>query len=314
MSDLVLDQLTEGKPVLIEKNGKSICVARVGNEVFAIDDTCTHSDASLSEGDITDFKIECWLHGAEFDLRTGEALTLPANIAGTVEILKGVDLTIKSGETHAIMGPNGSGKSTLAYSIAGHPKYTITGGSVTLDGADVLDMTVDERAKAGLFLAMQYPVEVPGVSVSNFLRTAATALRGEAPKLRTWVGEVKGAMEALNMDPSFAARNVNEGFSGGEKKRHEIMQLELLKPKMAILDETDSGLDVDALRIVSEGVNRAKAANNLGVILITHYTRILQYIKPDFVHVFANGRIVEQGGPELADKLEANGYADYVSK
>jgi Fe-S cluster assembly ATP-binding protein len=232
---------------------------------------------------------------------------------GDVEILKGVDLTIKSGETHAIMGPNGSGKSTLAYSIAGHPKYTITGGTVTLDGADVLEMSVDERAKAGLFLAMQYPVEVPGVSVSNFLRTAATALRGEAPKLREWVGEVKGAMEALKMDPSFASRNVNEGFSGGEKKRHEIMQLELLKPKIAILDETDSGLDVDALRVVSEGVNRAKEKSNVGVLLITHYTRILKYIKPDFVHVFANGKIVEEGGPELADKLEAQGYEEYVN-
>ena len=232
---------------------------------------------------------------------------------GDVEILKGVDLTIKSGETHAIMGPNGSGKSTLAYSIAGHPKYTITGGTVTLDGADVLGMSVDERAKAGLFLAMQDPVEVPGVSVSNFLRTAATALRGEAPKLREWVGEVKGAMEALKMDPSFASRNVNEGFSGGEKKRHEIMQLELLKPKIAILDETDSGLDVDALRVVSEGVNRAKENSNVGVLLITHYTRILKYIKPDFVHVFANGKIVEEGGPELADKLEAQGYEEYVN-
>lgn len=232
---------------------------------------------------------------------------------GAIEILKGVDLTIRSGETHAIMGPNGSGKSTLAYSIAGHPKYTITGGSVTLDGANVLAMKVDERAKAGLFLAMQYPVEVPGVSVSNFLRTAATALRGEAPKLRTWVGEVKAAMNALNMDPAFSERNVNEGFSGGEKKRHEIMQLELLRPKIAILDETDSGLDVDALRIVSEGVNRAKEANNLGVLLITHYTRILRYIKPDFVHVFANGRIVEEGGPELADKLEEKGYAEYIA-
>jgi Fe-S cluster assembly ATP-binding protein len=232
---------------------------------------------------------------------------------GDVEILKGVDLTIKSGETHAIMGPNGSGKSTLAYSIAGHPKYTITGGTVTLDGVDVLEMSVDERAKAGLFLAMQYPVEVPGVSVSNFLRTAATALRGEAPKLREWVGEVKGAMEALKMDPSFASRNVNEGFSGGEKKRHEIMQLELLKPKIAILDETDSGLDVDALRVVSEGVNRAKENSNVGVLLITHYTRILKYIKPDFVHVFANGKIVEEGGPELADKLEAQGYEEYVN-
>ena len=232
--------------------------------------------------------------------------------AGAVEILKGVDLTIKSGETHAIMGPNGSGKSTLAYSIAGHPKYSITGGTVTLDGVDLLEMTVDERAKAGLFLAMQYPVEVPGVSVSNFLRTAVTALRGEAPKLRTWTGEVKDAMEALKMDPAFATRNVNEGFSGGEKKRHEIMQLELLKPKIAILDETDSGLDVDALRIVSEGVVRAKEANNLGVLLITHYTRILRYIKPDFVHVFANGKVVEEGGAELAEKLEANGYAEYV--
>jgi Fe-S cluster assembly ATP-binding protein len=174
-------------------------------------------------------------------------------------------------------------------------------------------MSVDERAKAGLFLAMQYPVEVPGVSVSNFLRTAATALRGEAPKLREWVGEVKGAMEALKMDPSFASRNVNEGFSGGEKKRHEIMQLELLKPKIAILDETDSGLDVDALRVVSEGVNRAKENSNVGVLLITHYTRILKYIKPDFVHVFANGKIVEEGGPELADKLEAQGYEEYVN-
>jgi Fe-S cluster assembly ATP-binding protein len=236
-----------------------------------------------------------------------------ATEAGFTEILKGVDLTIKSGETHAIMGPNGSGKSTLAYSIAGHPKYTITGGTVTLDGADVLDMTVDERARAGLFLAMQYPVEVPGVSVTNFLRTAATAIRGEAPKIRTWVGEVKEAMTELNMDTSFAERNVNEGFSGGEKKRHEILQLGLLKPKFAILDETDSGLDVDALKIVSEGVNRAKANSDLGVLLITHYTRILRYIKPDFVHVFAAGRIVEEGGPELADKLEEKGYAEYVT-
>ena len=233
---------------------------------------------------------------------------------GQKEILKGVDLTVNSGETHAIMGPNGSGKSTLASSIAGHPKYEITGGSVHLDGQDILEMSVDERAKAGLFLAMQYPVEVPGVSVSNFLRTAATALRGEAPNVRKWVGEVKDAMAALKMDPAFAERSVNEGFSGGEKKRHEIMQLELLKPKIAILDETDSGLDVDALKIVSEGVNRAKAENNLGVLLITHYTRILRYIKPDFVHVFANGRIVEEGGPELAEKLEEHGYEEYVTK
>ncbi|MEU5939863.1 Fe-S cluster assembly ATPase SufC [Micromonospora sp. NPDC047548] len=228
-------------------------------------------------------------------------------------ILAGVDLTVRSGETHAIMGPNGSGKSTLAYSIAGHPKYEITGGSVTLDGSDVLAMSVDERARAGLFLAMQYPVEVPGVSVANFLRTAKTAIDGTAPKLRTWGGELRGAMERLQMDPAFAQRNVNEGFSGGEKKRHEIVQLELLKPKMAILDETDSGLDVDALRVVSEGVNRVRDTGDTGLLLITHYTRILRYIKPDFVHVFVAGRIVEQGGPELADKLEESGYERYVA-
>jgi Fe-S cluster assembly ATP-binding protein len=232
---------------------------------------------------------------------------------GTKEILRGVDLTVRSGETHAIMGPNGSGKSTLAYSIAGHPKYTITSGTVTLDGEDVLAMTVDERARAGMFLAMQYPVEVPGVTVSNFLRTAKTAIDGEAPKLRTWVKDVRTAMDGLRIDASFAERNVNEGFSGGEKKRHEILQLELLKPKIAILDETDSGLDVDALKIVSEGVNRAKAASDLGVLLITHYTRILRYIQPDFVHVFVDGRVVEEGGPELAERLEAEGYDRYTA-
>jgi len=228
-------------------------------------------------------------------------------------ILSGVNLTVRSGETHAIMGPNGSGKSTLAYSIAGHPKYEITGGSVTLDGEDVLALSVDERARAGLFLAMQYPVEVPGVSVANFLRTAKTAVDGQAPKLRTWAGELRGAMERLQMDPAFAQRNVNEGFSGGEKKRHEIVQLELLKPKVAILDETDSGLDIDALRVVSEGVNRVRETGETGLLLITHYTRILRYIKPDFVHVFVGGRIVEEGGPELADKLEAEGYERYVA-
>ena len=227
---------------------------------------------------------------------------------GTKEILRGVTLTIASGETHAIMGPNGSGKSTLAYSVAGHPKYTVTSGTVTLDGEDVLAMSVDERARAGLFLAMQYPVEVPGVTVSNFLRTAKTAIDGEAPKLRTWVKDLKQAMGDLRMDPKVSERGVNEGFSGGEKKRHEILQMELLKPKFAILDETDSGLDVDALRIVSEGVNRAKESTGAGVLLITHYTRILRYIKPDFVHVFVDGRIAEEGGPELADRLEAEGY------
>ncbi|GAB3880168.1 Fe-S cluster assembly ATPase SufC [Kibdelosporangium lantanae] len=228
------------------------------------------------------------------------------------EILKGVDLTIKAGETHAIMGPNGSGKSTLSYAIAGHPKYTVTSGEVLLDGENVLDMSVDERARAGLFLAMQYPVEVPGVSMSNFLRTAATAVRGEAPKLRTWVKEVKEAMTDLDIDAAFAERSVNEGFSGGEKKRHEILQLGLLNPKIAILDETDSGLDVDALRVVSEGVNRYRASGEVGVMLITHYTRILNYIKPDYVHVFAGGRIVESGGPELADQLENEGYVRFT--
>jgi len=227
---------------------------------------------------------------------------------GTKQILRGADLTIASGETHAIMGPNGSGKSTLAYSLAGHPKYQVTGGSVTMDGADVLAMTVDERARAGLFLAMQYPVEVPGVSVSNFLRTAKTAVDGQAPPLRRWVKDVKAAMDRLRMDPEFADRSVNEGFSGGEKKRHEILQMELLRPKFAVLDETDSGLDVDALRVVSEGIVRAREATDAGVLLITHYTRILRYVRPDYVHVFVAGRIAEEGGPELADQLEEEGY------
>jgi len=230
----------------------------------------------------------------------------------TREILRGVDLTVASGQTHAVMGPNGSGKSTLAYVIAGHPKYTVTEGSITLDGADVLDMSVDERARAGLFLAMQYPVEVPGVSVSNFLRTSVTAVRGEAPKLRLWVKEMKEAMAALQIDPAFAERSVNEGFSGGEKKRHEILQLELLKPRIAVLDETDSGLDVDALKVVAEGVNRFQADGSTGTLLITHYTRILRYIHPDFVHVFVDGRIVESGGPELAQKLEDEGYERFL--
>jgi len=230
---------------------------------------------------------------------------------GELEILKGVSLTINSGETHAIMGPNGSGKSTLAQAIAGHPSYNVTGGEILLDGEDVLEMEVDERAQAGLFLAMQYPVEVPGVSMTNFLRTAKTALDGEAPAIRTWTKDVREAMENLEMDSTFATRNVNEGFSGGEKKRAEILQLELFKPKVAILDETDSGLDIDALRVVSDGVNRAQDNNNMGTLLITHYTRILRYIKPDFVHVFVDGKIVDSGGAELAERLEDEGYVNY---
>ena len=231
---------------------------------------------------------------------------------GPKEILKGVNLTINSGEVHAIMGPNGSGKSTLAYAIAGHPKYTITSGKVELDGEDLTEMSVDERARAGLFLAMQYPVEVPGVSVANFLRSAKTALSGEAPKVRTWVKDVNSALERMGLDGDFSGRSVNEGFSGGEKKRHEIAQLDLLDPKVAVLDETDSGLDIDALKVVSEGVNRYMESGDHGVLLITHYTRILNYIKPDFVHVFVKGRVVEEGGPELAIRLEETGYENYL--
>jgi Fe-S cluster assembly ATP-binding protein len=237
------------------------------------------------------------------------------------EILRGVDLTVRDGETHAIMGPNGSGKSTLAYAIAGHPKYTITSGSVALDGHDVLGMSVDARARAGMFLAMQYPVEVPGVSVANFLRTAVTATRGEAPKLREFMKEMRGAMGGLSIDAKFAERSLNEGFSGGEKKRQEILQMELLNPGIAVLDEIDSGLDVDALKIVAEGINRFRGATDghpggkagRSVLLITHYNRILQYVQPDFVHVFVGGRIVEDGGPELAKALESEGYERYTA-
>lgn len=231
---------------------------------------------------------------------------------GPKPILRGVNLTVGSNEVHAIMGPNGSGKSTLAYSIAGHPAYEVTEGEVLLDGENLLDMSVDERARAGLFLAMQYPVEVPGVSVANFLRTAKTAMDGHAPKVRQWISEVNAAMERLRMDPAFAQRDVNAGFSGGEKKRFEILQMELLRPHFAVLDETDSGLDVDALRIVSEGVNRLHDDSEAGFLLITHYTRILRYIKPDYVHVFVNGRVAEQGGPELADRLEEEGYDRFL--
>ncbi|GAA1541585.1 MULTISPECIES: Fe-S cluster assembly ATPase SufC [Brevibacterium] len=232
--------------------------------------------------------------------------------SGPKPILNGINLEINSNETHAIMGPNGSGKSTLAYALAGHPKYQVTSGSVTLDDVDVLAMSVDERAKAGLFLAMQYPVEVPGVTVTNFLRSAKTAVDGEAPKLRHWTKDLKSAMENLRVDPEFASRNVNEGFSGGEKKRHEILQMEMLKPQFAVLDETDSGLDVDALRIVSEGINRVREATDVGVLLITHYTRILSYVKPDHVHVIIKGKVAEEGGPELADRLENEGYDRFL--
>ena len=248
------------------------------------------------------------------EIRNLHAQVLPTDEAGEPKpILKGVNLTIKSGETHAVMGPNGSGKSTLSYTIAGHPRYEVTEGEILLDGENVLEMEVDERARAGLFLAMQYPTEVTGVSMSNFLRTAATAVRGEAPKLRHWVKEVREAMSDLEIDPSFSERSVNEGFSGGEKKRHEVMQLDLLKPRFAVLDETDSGLDVDALRVVSDGINRYQDENDGGILIITHYKRILNYVRPDHVHVFADGRIVQSGGPELADELEEHGYERFVN-
>ena len=234
---------------------------------------------------------------------------------GNSHALKDVTLPIRENRVTAFIGPSGCGKSTFLRTL-NRMNDLIEGaraeGEVLLDGEDVLEMSVDERARAGLFLAMQYPVEVPGVTVSNFLRTAKTAIDGEAPSLRTWVKDVKGAMDDLKMDPVFAERNVNEGFSGGEKKRHEILQMQLLKPSIAVLDETDSGLDVDALRVVSEGVNRAKENTEVGIMLITHYTRILQYVKPDFVHVFVNGKIAEQGGPELAERLEAEGYDRFL--
>ncbi|WP_115684591.1 Fe-S cluster assembly ATPase SufC [Corynebacterium senegalense] len=251
-------------------------------------------------------------------MSTLEIKNLHANVLPTEEgqepkpILKGVNLTIKSGETHAIMGPNGSGKSTLAYTLAGHPKYEVTDGEVLLDGENILEMEVDERARAGLFLAMQYPVEVPGVSSSNFMRSAVTAVRGEAPKLREWVQELNAARESLQMDASFSERSVNEGFSGGEKKRHEVMQLALMKPKFAVMDETDSGLDVDALRIVSEGINKYQQETDGGVLMITHYKRILNYVKPDFVHIFADGKVVQTGDASLADTLEAEGYEKFI--
>ena len=251
-------------------------------------------------------------------MSTLEIKNLHANVLPSEEgqepkpILKGVNLTIKGGETHAIMGPNGSGKSTLAYTIAGHPKYEVTEGEVLLDGENILEMDIDERARAGLFLAMQYPVEVPGVSSSNFMRSAVTAVRGEAPKLREWVSELNAAREALQMDASFSERSVNEGFSGGEKKRHEVMQLALMKPKFAVMDETDSGLDVDALRVVSDGINKYQEETNGGVLMITHYKRILNYVQPEFVHVFANGKIVKTGDASLADHLEAEGYEKFI--
>ncbi|WP_339837400.1 Fe-S cluster assembly ATPase SufC [Paenibacillus sp. FSL R7-0272] len=236
---------------------------------------------------------------------------LKATIEGK-EILKGINLEMKGGEIHAIMGPNGTGKSTLASALMGHPKYEVTDGTVTLDGENVLDMAVDERARAGLFLAMQYPSEIAGVTNSDFLRSAINARRGEGNEISLikFIRQMEGKMKELDMNPEFAHRYLNEGFSGGEKKRNEILQMMLLDPKIVVLDEIDSGLDIDALKIVAEGVNAMKSEDR-GFLIITHYQRLLNYITPDYVHVMMQGRIVKSGGPELAQRLEAEGY-DWV--
>lgn len=238
---------------------------------------------------------------------------LKATVEGK-EILKGVTLNIKGGEIHAVMGPNGTGKSTLASALMGHPKYEVTGGSVTLDGEDVLEMEVDERARAGMFLAMQYPSEISGVTNSDFLRSAINARLGEGNEISLikFIRQMEGKMKELEMNPEFAHRYLNEGFSGGEKKRNEILQMMLLDPRLVILDEVDSGLDIDALRIVAEGINSSRSEER-GYLIITHYQRLLSYIKPDFVHVMMQGRIVKSGGPELAERLESEGY-DWIKE
>lgn len=233
---------------------------------------------------------------------------------GECEILKGVSLEVPKGEVHAIMGKNGSGKSTLAKVMAGHPSYELTSGDVLLDGQNILELEPDERARAGLFMAFQYPMEVPGVTIANFLRAALQARlpEGEELDVIAYYQRLYSKMDALKIPREFTSRSVNEGFSGGEKKRCEILQLAMLEPAYAVLDETDSGLDIDALKVVAEGINRFRAAPDHGVMLITHYTRILRYVTPDFVHVFVGGRIVEEGGPELAETLEAEGYERWV--
>ena len=232
--------------------------------------------------------------------------------AGEKEILHGVDLTVGKDETHVLMGPNGTGKSTLGYAITGNPEYTVTAGKIVFDGEDITRLPVNERAKKGIFLSFQNPLEVPGVTLSAFIRSALEQKTGKRIRLWDFKKKLAETMQLLAMDASYAERDLNVGFSGGEKKKAEILQMLMLEPKLAILDETDSGLDVDALRIVSEGVNRAKEANQFGILMVTHYTRILRYIKPDIVHVFADGHFIKTGGPELADELEETGYDAYL--
>jgi Fe-S cluster assembly ATP-binding protein len=236
---------------------------------------------------------------------------LHVSIEGT-EILKGVSLTVNEGEKHALMGPNGSGKSTLAYALMGHPSYDITSGRIFLQGQDITDMSADERSRAGLFLAFQYPHSIPGVTVANFLRAAVQARLPEGERAKGFRKLVTEKLKMLEIDKSFMSRYVNEGFSGGEKKRVEILQMAVLEPKMAVLDETDSGLDIDAVRIVSEGINKVSAATGMGWLCITHYTRILNYVKPEFVHILVRGKLVKSGGQELAHELEEKGYEDYL--
>ncbi len=228
------------------------------------------------------------------------------------QILKGVNLTVRKGEVHALMGPNGSGKSTLANAILGHPKYTVTGGRILMKGEDILEMETDERARKGLFLAFQYPCEVPGVRQSNFLRLACNARLGREMDVTDFYGKLEEKMKVLDIDEKFMKRYLNEGFSGGEKKRNEILQMMMLEPEFAIMDETDSGLDIDALKVVSRGVNELRGPG-LGILIITHYERILRYINPDFVHILVDGKIVKSGGPDLAAHLEEHGY-DWIIK
>ena len=225
------------------------------------------------------------------------------------EILRGVDLEVPKGEVHALMGPNGSGKSTLASVLLGHPAYVVTAGTITFKDHDVTALLPEQRAQLGMFLAFQYPVEVPGVSVSNFLRTAMTSVQGKDVPVREFMAQLRATLDELGIDPAFARRNLNEGFSGGEKKRSEVLQLALLRPELAILDETDSGLDIDAVRVVAEAVNRLRSPD-IGFLVITHYTRILKYIQPDRVHLLMGGRVVKEGGPDLAEHLEEVGYKE----